>query len=159
MRVALPDVPGTLMRTVEPISKRGGNIQSIVHNRNHGELVDVLIAFNVRDQETLDGIKDELEENNISIQEIIVEGKRYYRKKTHTFMLIGHVIDRDIQDTIDRINEVGLVSKVDVIMSDPASKSTVLMKVEYEDKRREKLLTTIFNLCKKKEFLYIGDIL
>ncbi|HEX54646.1 MAG: hypothetical protein DRO90_03455 [Candidatus Altiarchaeales archaeon] len=154
----LKDVPGSLIRALEPISKHGGNIISVLHSRNKKELVSVQISFNIMDKYSLDLIRNSLREQRIRVSEIRVDGKRYYTKKTLTFILVGHVIDKDIRDTIDRINEIGLVSDLDVIMPSPEQKSSVMMNVDVDSKNIDKLIFLVKRICDEKDFLLVRSL-
>ena len=158
MTLGLRDVPGSLIGALEPISGHGGNILSVFHLRNEGELVPVQITFRVVDQSSLDLIKNALEEQNMHISEIKVEGKKYYEKRSITFMLHGHVIDTDIQDTIDRINAIGMVSDIDVVMPSPEEKSSVMVHVDVDEEKSESLSKMVEDICCEKEFLLIGAL-
>ncbi len=56
-----------------------------------------------------------------------------YKKRTKTIIMVGHVIDKDIRGTIDRINEGGLVYDLSVIMKSPDSVSACMLKIEYDE--------------------------
>ena len=154
----LKDTPGSLIRAMEPISLHGGNIVSVLHSREGCEPVSVKIGFTTRDQETLDLIKKDLKKQSVNVSEILVEGRRYYSKKTMSLLLIGHVIDKDIRDTIDRINSVGLVLKVDVHMPAPEDKSSVMLEIEADNVDSEKLNQTIADICEEKGFMLIKSL-
>jgi len=158
MKLSLKDVPGSLLRALEPVSIHGGNILSVLHSRGEKELVSVQISFKIKDQLALDLIKKDLKKQNIRVSEILLEGKRYYSKKTLSFILIGHVIDTDIRNTVDRINEIGLVSDIDVVMPSPEKKSSVMMNIDFDDKRIKKLNKIINEICKEKKFLLIRSL-
>ncbi len=158
MKLQLRDVPGSLLRALDPISVHGGNIISVLHSRADGGMVSVQISFNIRDQSSLDLITGDMKKQNIRISKIMLEGKNYYSKKTYPLILIGHVIDKDIKDTIDKINEVGLVSNIDVVMPSPEERSSVMMNVDV-DKRRIKELDKLLNgVCREKNFLLIKSL-
>jgi len=158
MKLQLKDVPGSLLRALEPVSIHGGNIISVIHSRGERELVSVQMSFEIKDQAALDLIKGDLKKQNIRVSEILLEGKRYYSKKTLSFILIGHVIDKDIRDTVDRLNEIGLVSDMDVVMPSPEKKSSVMMNVDVDDKRTEELNRLINEICREKNFLLISSL-
>ena len=158
MVLGLKDKPGTLLSSLKPISSHGGNILSVVHTRNKGDRVEVIVSFKVMDNESLDLIKRELMKIKVHVAEIIVEGKQYYAKKTMSFILVGHVVDTDVRDTIDRINAVGLVSDLDVVMPDPDEKSSVMMRVDVDGKRLDKLIEEIERVCEEKNFLLISSL-
>jgi len=158
MSLGLKDVPGSLITALTPISDAGGNIVSVVHMRGKRERVGVKVVYKIRDVESLERIKKALTKKKVHITEIRVEGKRYYTKKTLSFLFVGHVIDTDIRDTIDRINEVGLASDVDVVMPDPDMPSSVMINVDVDEKKYPKLMQTLKNLSNKKELLLISSI-
>jgi ACT domain-containing protein len=158
MKLQLKDVPGSLLRALEPVSFHGGNIMSVLHFRGDGGLVSVQISFKIKDQSSLDLIKRDLKKQNIRLSEILLEGKRYYSKKTVSFILIGHVIDRDIRDTIDRINELGLVSGIDVVMPSPEKRSSVMMNIDIDDRKVKKLNSLVNEIGKEKKFLLVRSL-
>lgn len=157
MELGLKDVPGSLLKAMEPISKHGGNIVSVLHHRGETETVEVKIVFRIKDMQSLKFIQRDLEKRT-KITSINVEGKKYYEKKTLTFILVGHVIDSDIRDTIDRINEVGCVSDIDVIMPDPLEKSSVLMKADVDNGDTEELTSVVNEICEKKNLEFIKSL-
>ena len=156
--IRVKDVPGMLVRILEPIGHHGGNVISITHSRTEKDTVSVNVSFNVKDHSSLDSIKKHFEKDNIHIASISVEGRSYYVKKSFPFILVGHVIDKDMQDTIDRINGVGMVSTVEVMMTSPQQKSSVLMEVEVDDKKYDSVIDLIQKICKEKDFLFVGSI-
>jgi ACT domain-containing protein len=115
-------------------------------------------SFKVGDQSSLDLIKRDLEKQKVSVSEALVEGKTYYKKKTLSFIFIGHVIDKDLQDTLDKMNDVGFVSGVEVVMSSPKDKSSVLMDVETDAKDHQALMKCVEKICSEKDFLLIRSL-
>lgn len=158
LRLGLRDVPGMLVKAIEPISRYGGNIQSILHTRGARDVVEVRIVFKIADEMSLDFIKKEFRKQKIRVMELTVEGRRYYSKKNLSFILIGHVIDTDVRNTIDRINEVGVVSDVDVVMPDPGEKSSVMFTVDVDEHRIRSLNERVVEICAEKKFLLIKSI-
>ncbi|MFN3527650.1 MAG: hypothetical protein ACK4YO_00930, partial [Candidatus Altarchaeaceae archaeon] len=63
MLVNLKDVPGELIKVIEPISKNYGNILSIVHfvALKTDNQIPVQIIFNIEHEKFLDNIKNEIE--------------------------------------------------------------------------------------------------
>ena len=154
----LKDVPGMLIKALEPISSHGGNIISVTHSRGEKGLVSVHVSFKVRDQSSLNLIRKALEKQGIHISEIEIEGRTYYTKKSLSFILLGHVIDTDIRDTLDRINDVGMVSGIEVVMPAPNQKSSVLMDVEIDEKSNGELIRLVERICKEKDFLLVRSL-
>ncbi len=106
----------------------------------------------------LDLILKELKKEKIKIKKVLIEGRQYYLRKTFSLIFIGHVIDKDIQDTIDRLNTIGLVSDVDVRMADPDEESSVWMSIDVEEKKIGKLESEIEKITLKKKFLAITGV-
>lgn len=158
MILGLKDVPGMLLKALEPISSSGGNILSVVHMRSRQSVVGVHISFNVADQNTLNRILSSLKKGKFEIKDVQVEGRRYFSKKSISFILLGHVIDSDIQDTIDSVNELGLVSDVDVRMRDPDEESAVLMRVNVDEEKYGTLIDRVGEISEKKGFLFISEV-
>jgi ACT domain-containing protein len=158
MRLELKDVPGSLLRVLEPISLHGGNIISVLHSRGEKDLVVVEIGYTIRDHESLNLIKKDLGKHKVRLSEMLVEGKQYYSKKSLSIILVGHVIDKDIQDTVDRINKVGLVSAMDVVMPAPEEKSSVMINIDVDNGKLERLNNIIKDICKEKKFLVIRSL-
>ena len=158
MILGLKDVPGMLVKALEPISEKGGNIVSVVHMRGGQDFVGVNIIFKVKDKKTLERISNALKKRSFEVKSITVEGEKYYSKITFSFIYVGHVIDKDIQDTIDRINEIGLVRDVDVRMSDPTKESAVLMRINVDEKSFHPLMSEIEKISKEKKFMLIREV-
>ncbi len=158
MILQLKDVPGMLIRVLEPISSYGGNIISVTHSRGEKDSVSVHISFQIRDQSSLNLIKKALQKQKMHISEIRVEGKKYYTKKSLSFILVGHVIDTDIQDTIDRINTLGMVSDIDVVMPSPEQKSSVMMNVDIDERVNSDFVELVEKICREKKFLLIRTL-
>ena len=158
MVLELRDVPGMLVRALEPISANGGNIVSVLHNRGKADVVDVNVSFRAKDDDTLNRILEAFKAEKIEYRQVKVEGQRYYRKKRLTFILVGHVIDQDMQDTIDQINKVGLVRDIEVRMGSPNEESAVLMTVNVDEGKMGKLNDAIQEVCKRKKFMHIRGV-
>jgi len=63
----------------------------------------------------IDKIKDDMEKAGIRVLRI---GEEKYRE-TMTVLMIGHVVDTDIRDTISRIDGTGVAEIVDMSLSMP----------------------------------------
>lgn len=160
MKIFLKDTPGSLVKAIEPISSKGGNIQSIVHLHylKENDEIPVEIIFEIKDIEALEGIKSLLNKESIKIFDINIEGKKYYKKRSKTVIMIGHIIDKNIMDTIDRINEVGMVYDLSVTMKSPEDVSVCMMKIECDESHNELVNKKLGEICKEKKFLLISDL-
>jgi len=160
MKIFLKDTPGSLIKAIEPISANNANIQSIIHShlfRDNNE-IPVEIVFGIDDIKSVENIKNALISEGLKISEINIEGKKYYKKRIKTIIIVGHVIDKDIRGTIDKINESGLVYDLSVIMKSPDSVSACMLKIEYDEAKDKKINETLDEICKEKDFLLISDL-
>jgi ACT domain-containing protein len=155
--LSLKDVPGMLLTALEPISRGGANISSVLHART-SRGVEVTVLFTIKDQKTLDEIIAILKGGKLHVKKVLVEGSKYYSKKSMSFILVGHVIDEDIQHTIDEINSIGLVRNVDISMTDPHAHSSVYFRVDVDENRAKKLKAKINEVASGKKFLIIRGV-
>lgn len=156
--VVLKDIPGQLVRALEPISAHGGNIISIVHLREEltGGRVPVHVTFEVNPKK-LDGILRELEERDIWVSKV----GEVRKKEKIKVLLIGHIVDTDARDTIDRINEIkgAMVADLALAMPHPEKESSARMDIEVSgDDVAEKVFERLEEIAKEKGLLVIKSI-
>jgi ACT domain-containing protein len=117
VRLELVDRPGELLRALEPIAANGGNLLSIFHERGNvtprGHIpVEVdLEATPNRFDDIVDSVRDE------GINVIQAGAERYGEELT--IVLIGHLVDTNLSDTLDRIEESSGASVRDLSLSAP----------------------------------------
>ncbi len=163
MRITLDleikDVPGELIKVLHPISDHGGNIISIVHNRDKSTprgRVPVKITFEI-DRKLFEGVMRDLKDREIDI--IRVGEQRLLEKKT--VLLIGHIVHTDLTDTIDRIDSTGFAEVVDLqlTMPDLNYPSAALVTVSATGKKElGKALEILKDVGKKKKILVIEPV-
>lgn len=156
--LVLKDVPGQLVKALEPVSQYGGNIISIVHMREEikGGRVPVHVVVQV-EPENLEKIIGELERRDIWVSNV----GEIKKKQKLTVMLIGHVVDTDLRDTIDRINEIkgALVLDLGLAMPHPEKESSARMDIEISDPRKAKaVLRRLEEVARKKGLLVIRSM-
>ncbi|MFB6134479.1 MAG: amino acid-binding protein [Halanaeroarchaeum sp.] len=115
VRLELTDEPGELLRALEPIASHGGNLLSIFHERGsltpRGRIpVEIDLEATGHQFET---IIDALRAQGVNI---IQAGTERYGEEV-TVLLVGHVIDTDLSDTIDRIEAHPRASVVDLSLA------------------------------------------
>ena len=154
--IELKDKPGELLRVLTPISKHGANIISIIHSREEkrGGKVPVRIVIDVEDKEKLKKILENLEKEGAIIKKIDGKDKKVYLD----VVVIGHVVDTNVRDTIDRINEIGLVEDLDLIMPHPDKESSAMMRIIIDEDKIEELFYLFEELEKEKGLLFIKSI-
>lgn len=158
--LVLKDVPGQLVKALEPISQFGGNIISIVHLREEatkGDRIPVHVTLEIEDSGRLDKIVNELEKRDIWVSKI----GEVKKKEKITVMLIGHIVDTDVRDTIDRINEIPgvMVADVSLAMPDPAKESSARMDIEVSGSKKAKIaMERLEEIAKEKNLLVIKSL-
>lgn len=161
MELELPDSPGQLMKVLEPIGKHGGNIKNIFHIRDRvrDNLVPVIFNFDVSDVDELNLIKENLLRLGVKIIRFESEVGAF---KSHV-ILIGHVFDSDINDTIDKVIEIDIekihIRKISAIIKNPKEPSAVKFLIQTETKKLlEKALEKFYEISNKKDFLMIKEL-
>ena len=149
----LKDSPGELLKALTPISEMGINIHSVIHLREKKSdgKVPVRIVLEDLDEETLEKIVERLEESGI----VVTKVNNKVRKMDVDVVVIGHVVDTDIRDTIDRLNKYGLVVDLDLTMPHPFKESSARMRIVVDSKNLEDLCREMEKLSKEKDLLFI----
>jgi len=158
LEVKLPDIPGSLVGLIKPVSQNGGNIHGILHHHDKkiNNMIPVDIWFEISEELieiSLENIKKELIEKNIQLIKISVGSKN----KILTFILTGHVFDTDITNTIKRLDSKNIkVLELHAKFTEVDEISSVLMKVEFpEVMTKIELINEIENICKEKNLFLI----
>lgn len=103
VRLELVDRPGELLRALEPVAEHGGNLRSIFHERGNltpRGAIPVEVVFEAT-PEAFDTIVEALHETDV---EIIQAGSEQYTEEV-TVLLVGHLVDTHLSDTVSRIQE------------------------------------------------------
>lgn len=158
LEVKLPDVPGSLIELIRPISQHGGNIYGVLHHHDKkvNNMIPVDIWFELSEeliQASLENIKKDLVNKNIQINKISVGSKN----KIFTFIITGHVFDTDITDTIKRLDSKNIkVLDLHAKFTEVEDISSVMIKVEFpEVMTKLKLVNEIEKICKEKNLFLI----
>ena len=158
LEVKLPDIPGSLIELIKPISQNGGNIHGVLHHHDKklNNMIPVDIWFELSEEvieASLENIKKKLTENNIQLTKISVDSKN----KFLTFILTGHVFDTDITETIKRLDSKSIkVLELHAKFTEVDEISSVMMKVEFPEViTKIELTTEIEKICKEKNLFLI----
>lgn len=118
VRLELVDEPGELLRALEPIADNGGNLLSIFHERGNvtprGH-IPVEVDLEATTQQ-FDVIVDALRSAGVNV---IQAGAERYSEEL-TVVLVGHLVETDLSDTLQRFQDCGGASVADVSLSAPA---------------------------------------
>lgn len=156
----LEDVPGQLLKALEPISRFGGNIQSIMHQRERKTplgRVPVMLVFEVGERARLNRILAALRARGVRITQL---GEREGAVRA-TALLVGHIIHTDIRDTIERLNALkgARVSDLSLAMGEPGQESAARMTITADDERRVNLaLSNLQRIADRKKLLMITSL-
>lgn len=156
--VVLKDIPGQLVKALEPISSYGGNIISIVHLREEvtGGRVPVHVTLEV-EPPRLEKILRELEDRDIWVSKV----GEVRKKEKLKVLLIGHIVDTDARDTIDRINDIkgAMVADLALAMPHPEKESSARMDIEVSgDNVAEKVIERLEEIAREKNLIVIKSI-
>ncbi len=129
MKLEVTDSPGQLVKALKPISDLGGNIRSVIHERDPlstSGTLDVEITLDIQRQK-LEQLKEELKKSDVSI--VRIDEERYLIRKS--VILIGHLIHTDMSDTVEQIDatgsaEVGELSMIMPAINEPTSAKMIL---------------------------------
>ena len=125
----LMDVPGQLVSVLDPISGLGANLVTVIHKRdskNEKGMIPVQLTLE-GERDSLDRVIERFKELGVSI--IAMDG--VVKKEVVSTILIGHIVDNDIRDTMDKINSLDGVYVVGFdIKLDGESKSSALINIE-----------------------------
>ncbi|HID42187.1 MAG TPA: amino acid-binding protein [Archaeoglobaceae archaeon] len=157
--VELKDQPGQLLRALEPISRLGGNILGILHQREKMtplKRIPVEISLKI-DEEKVEDLIDAIKKNEVAVRE--------YNKikliSTTSALLVGHIIHTDLSDTINKIDSTGFAEVVDIHINMPelSKPSTAMITISATGKERlEEAMKLLNEVCKKKEILVIEPL-
>ena len=159
MKLEMKDSPGQLVAALRPISDVGGNIITVIHQRepgSRGDTLDVQIVLELPERR-LDELVSLLKKEGVHIQRIGEERLLYRR----TVILIGHLMHTDLSDTIDRIDSTGFAEVSELSMSMPAinersSSRLTIRSVTKED--MERAIEILRSVCREKDLLLIEPL-
>jgi ACT domain-containing protein len=156
--IELPDVPGQLLEALEPMGRLGANIVAVIHQRDvKTERGTIPVQITIEgDKETLDRVMDALEAKDIQIMEI--DG--VLRKEQITTVLVGDIVEEDVQDTVTQLNQLkGVrVADLDLKMSDEPEKSATKIVMEADFGLKKEVLKNIKEVSAEKGFLVINEV-
>ncbi|MFD1598772.1 amino acid-binding protein [Halobellus rarus] len=121
IRLELADEPGQLLAALEPISENGGNLLSIFHERGNvtprGRIpVEVDVEAT---PDRFDAIVAALREEGVNV---VQAGAEHYAEEV-AVLLVGHLVDTDLSDTLRRIESNPATSIADFSLNAPEGRS------------------------------------
>ena len=121
IRLELADEPGQLLAALEPISENGGNLLSIFHERGNvtprGRIpVEVDVEAT---PDRFDAIVAALREEGVNV---VQAGAEHYAEEV-VVLLVGHLVDTDLSDTLRRVEGNSATSIADFSLNAPEGRS------------------------------------
>jgi ACT domain-containing protein len=152
VRLELVDEPGQLLAALQPISENGGNLLSIFHERGNltprGHIpVEVDLECPPDRFET---IVEALRENGVNV---IQAGAERYGEEL-TILLVGHLIDTDLSDTLRRVQGHTDATVTDLSLSAPEGTddvSSARLRLATRAGKTDEVLAAIREVAAEKE--------
>ena len=153
----LLDSPGQLIKVLEPISTFGVNLVTVIHKRDYkNEKGNVPVQLTIEgEQEDLKKVVERFEDLGFTI----IEMDGVVKKEKITTIFFGHIVDRDLRDTMDRINELdGVLIVAFDIKLNGEEKSTALINIEADIGKKQTVFNRIAEIAEEKELLVINEV-
>jgi len=159
MDIELKDIPGQLVLALKPVSDFGGNILSVLHQRDKktpSGRIPVQLVFEIEER-GLDRLVEGLKERGVNVVRI---GKERL-KESMVVLLIGHIVHSDIRKMIDSIDSTGFAEVVELSLSMPgvdkkSSASVTLSAIGTEELKEA--LNILERTVNKKGIMVISSI-
>ena len=159
VRLELADQPGELLRALEPIAAHGGNLRAILHERGsvtpRGQ-IPVEVDLRATDAQ-FDRIVDALGDAGI---DVIRAGQEHYGQRL-TVLLVGHLVETNLSDTLERIQEATGGSVAGLSLSSPDGTdepSSARLRLATQAERTEAVLETVRSIAAEKELRVIEPL-
>lgn len=157
MDIELKDEPGQLIMALEPVSKHKANLISVFHYHKTGSTgssrVQVRLVIDANSH-IIHTIKEELEASGIRVLRI---GEEKYLESI-TVLLLGHIIQSDLNDTISRIDSTGVAEVVEISLSMPeiAGPSSASLRISAVGRAEmEQTVALMKTIAAEKELLLV----
>ncbi|MFC5367641.1 amino acid-binding protein [Salinirubrum litoreum] len=159
VRLELVDEPGQLLDALRPIAENGGNLLSIFHERGNltprGRIpVEVDLEC---PPDRFDRIVEALRENGINV---IQAGAERYGEQL-TLLLVGHLVDTDLSDTLRRIADSTDGSVTDLSLSAPEGTedvSSARLRLATRSGHTEDVLATVRAVAREKDLRVVEPL-
>jgi ACT domain-containing protein len=159
IRLELVDEPGELLRALEPIAEKGGNLLSIFHERGNvtprGHIpVEVDLEC---PPDRFSVIVDALRAAGVNV---IQAGADHYREEL-VVLLVGDLIDTDLSDTLSSIEDSTSTTVVDIVLSSPSGtggESSALLRLATAPGRDGDAITAVESVVDHKGIRVIEPV-
>ncbi len=159
MDLELQDIPGQLLLAMQPLKDNKANIISVVHHRERKTPRGMIpVRFVVEmDRSKIETVKNQLKESGISV----VRAGEDRLIESVSVVLVGHVLDSDLGDTVNRIDSTGFAEVMDLslTMTGVNEPSSAYMKIRATGKAEiQKALAILREVGTEKKLLIIEPV-
>lgn len=159
IRLELVDRPGELLSALEPIAEHGGNLLSIFHERGNltprGRIpVEVDLECPPARFET---IVDALRDAGVNV---VRAGREAYGERV-TILLVGHLVETDLSDTLSRVEACTAASVLDLSLSAPEGTdgaSSARLRLAVENGGVDEALSTVREVAGEKDLQVVEPL-
>jgi len=152
LTLALADKPGQLLRALEPIAKNGGNIISIIHERDKPVegYVPVSLVVDFPSRQNFRSAINDLRSLGIAI----IKSEEVVEKVRLTFILIGGVdLRRVIESNIRDVRIIGVEASTPKL-----NEVSVKLDIEFPADRADEVMEELRRLSKEQNAILISPI-
>ena len=159
MDLELQDIPGQLMLALQPLRDNKANIISVVHHRDRKTprgMIPVRVVVEM-DRSKLESVKNQLQNSGVSV---VRAGEDRFIEET-AVVLVGHILDSHLGDTVSRIDSTGFAEVMDLDLTMPGvdDPSSAYLKIRAVGKAEiQKALTILRQVGEEKKLLVIEPI-
>jgi len=156
MDLELQDIPGQLLLALQPLKDNKANIISVVHHRERKTPRGMIpVRFVVEmDRSKIEIVKEQLKNSGITV---VRAGEDRFIEAV-SVVLVGHVLDSDLGDTVKRIDSTGFAEVMDLSLTMPGvdEPSSAYLKIRATGKAEiQKALTILRDVGLEKKLLVI----
>ena len=152
LRLELVDEPGELLRSLRPIAEHGGNLLSIFHERGNvtprGRIpVEVDVEAT---PDRFEAIVEALREGGVNV---VQAGAEHYAEEV-VVLLVGHLVDSDLSDTLRRIEKSPATSIADFSLNAPegrSEKSSARLRMATRAGATDEALSIVHDIAAEKD--------
>lgn len=159
VRLELADEPGELLRALRPIAAEDGNLLSVLHERGDRTprgRVPVTVEFRCPPTR-LDSIVASIDETGVTVAQVDRES---YADRT-TALLVGHVVERDLSETLTTVERSPAASVVDLSLSAPEGTdevSAARLVLGVSDGDTDEALAAVRSVARRKDLRLLTPV-
>lgn len=159
VRLELVDEPGELLNALKPVAENGGNLLSVFHER--GSLTPrghIPVEIDLEcPPDRFSAIVSGLRETGVNV---IQAGEERYSEEL-ALVLVGHIIEQDLSDTLAKIECCGNATVVDFSLSAPEGtdeESSARLRLAVEENEIDTAIESVRKLARQKNLRVVEPL-